>query len=270
MTVYLDVVFFINLLYQMGILSIINLLFRLKGNIFRIMLASAAGSVCYCLLIVAGFPVMRFPFRLLAGMILGALSAALAFYPGIRRKFLGILLCEGVLSACLSGILDFTGEKAKNRYLMLTSSAALIFLGLFCIKIRRLLTERFREEKSIRKVRLYHKGRMTDTYGLLDTGNGLLDPISREPVIIMQKSLSEKLLFKESIEEQKGYRIIPYDSIGKKKGILKAFRMERLEILKEGEGGEDEAVIREKILCAVYEENFSNNAYEVILTPLLL
>ena len=46
--------------------------------------------------------------------------------------------------------------------------------------------------------------------------------------------------------------------------------MERLEILKERESGEDEAVIREKVLCAVYEENYSNDAYEVILTPLLL
>lgn len=270
MTVYLDVVFFINLLYQLGILEITNLLFRMKGNILRMAAASMLGSICYCIMIVMGFPVMWFPFRLLTGIALGALSAVAAFYPGIRRRLLGVLLCEGILSACLSGILDLWGKEAESGYLMFTASAALVFLGLFCIKIRRLLSERFQEEKNIRKVRLYHKGRIADTYGLLDTGNGLVDPISREPVIIIQKSLAEKLLLNEGIEEQKGYRVVPYDSIGKKKGILKTFRMERLEIIKEGESGEDEAVIKEKVLCAVYEENYSNNAYEVILTPLLL
>ncbi len=270
MTVYLDVVFFINLLYQLGILEIINLLFRLKGNIIRMAAASVLGSVCYCMTIVMGLPVMRFSFRFLAGIALGVVSAVAAFYPGIRRRLLGVLLCEGILSACLSGILDLWGKEAESGYLMLTASAALIFLGFFCIRIRRLLSVRFQEEKNIRKVRLCHKGRIADTYGLLDTGNGLVDPISKEPVIIIQKSLAKKLLLNEGIEEQKGYRVVPYDSIGKKKGILKAFRIERLEILKEGESGKDEALIKEKVLCAVYEQNYSNNAYEVILTPLLL
>ena len=65
--------------------------------------------------------------------------------------------------------------------------------------MKRLLLERFQEENSILRVRLYHKGRMADTYGLIDTGNGLVDPISKEPVIIIQKSLAEKLLLKEAL-----------------------------------------------------------------------
>lgn len=270
MTVYLDMVFFINLLYQLGILYITGLLFRMKRNIFRMAAASALGSACYCAMIVMGLPVMKFPGNLLAGTALGVFSAVAAFYPVARKKLLWVLLCEVVLSLCLSGILDLWGEEAKGGYLMLTSSAALVFMGLFCIKMKRWLLERLQEEKSILRVRLYHKGRKADTYGLVDTGNGLVDPISKEPVIIIQKSLSEKLLLKEGIGEQKGYRVIPYGSIGRKKGILEAFRMERLEILKERENGEDEAIIREKVLCAVCEENYSNNAYEVILTPLLL
>lgn len=270
MTVYLDMVFFINLLYQLGILYITGLLFRMKREIFRMAAASALGSACYCIMIVMGLPVTKFPGNLLAGAVLGVFSGVAAFYPVARKKLLGVLLCEAALSFCLSGILDLWGEEVKDGYLMLTSSAALVFLGLFCIKMKRLLFERIQEEKSILRVRLYHKGRMADTYGLVDTGNGLVDPISKEPVIIIQKSLSEKLLLKEGIGEQRGYRVIPYGSIGRKKGILEAFRMERLEILKERENGKDEAVIREKVLCAVYEENYSNNSYEVILTPLLL
>lgn len=270
MTIYLDMVFFINLLYQLGILYITNRLFRMKGKILRMTAASALGSVCYCLMLVMGLPVMKFPVNLLAGVVLGVFSAVAAFYPVARKKLMGVLLCESVLSLCLSGILDLWGEGAKGGYLMLTSAAALVFLGLFCIKMKCLLLERIQEEKSILRVRLYHKGRMADTYGLVDTGNGLVDPISKEPVIIIQKSLSEKLLLKEVVGEQKGYRVIPYGSIGRKKGILEAFRIDSLEILKERENGKDEAVIREKVLCAVYEENYSNNAYEVILTPLLL
>ena len=143
MTIYLDMVFFINLLYQLGILSITNLLFRMKGKVIRMAAASALGSACYCAMLVMGFPVMKFPANLLAGAVLGVFSAVAAFYPVTRKKLVGVLLCERGLSLCLSGILDLWGEEAKGGYLMLTSSAALVFMGLFCIKMKRLLLERF-------------------------------------------------------------------------------------------------------------------------------
>lgn len=270
MTIYLDVVFFINLLYQLGILQITNMLFKLRGSFGRMLAASALGSACYCLCIILKLPVMRFPANLTTGMAIGIISVFAAFYPMGIKKLWEALLTELLLSACLSGILDLFGKSAKGRYLMLTASAALIFLGLFCIKVKRLLLERFSEEKSIRRVRLCHKGRFADAYGLIDTGNGLKDPLSGESVIIIQKSIAEKLLLKEEIEKQKGYRVIPYGSIGKKRGILEAFRLEWLEIEGKSEDGRDEAIVRDRVLCAVYEENYNNGAYEVILSPLLL
>lgn len=270
MTVYLDMVFFINLLYQLGILGVTSLLFGIKGKGVRMIAASALGSACYCVLLVAGVPVTRFPYHILAGMGLGVLGAVIAFYPVTHKRLPGIFLCEGLLASCLSGILDLWEEKAGEGYLMITAAVSLVFLGLFCIRVKRLLLAHFGEESSILRVKLYHKGRMADTYGLIDTGNGLVDPISKEPVIVIQKSLLEKLLLKEEIAKQKGYRVIPYGSIGRKKGILEAFRVERLEIFRERENGENEVVTREKVLCAVYEENYNNDAYEVILTPLLL
>lgn len=270
MTIYLDVVFFINLLYQLGILVILNELFHMRTSVGRMFCGAVLGSAVYCGCLVAGVPVDGYPCNLAAGVLIGFISVAAAFFPKGGRKFAGLVLAECFLSVCLGGILELLPRGAGGSYLMLTGSAALVFMGLFCVRIRRLLLERTEKERSIQKVRLIHKGKLVDANGLVDTGNGLTDPISKEPVIIIQKSVKEMLLCGE-VSEQKGYRAIPYGSIGTKKGILEAFRLERLEILDENKRKKDEAIIRTQVICAVYEENFSTDgAYEVLLHPFLL
>lgn len=270
MTVYLDVVFLINLLYQLGILVILNALFHMRASIGRMVCGAILGSAIYCGCLVAGVPVDRYPGNLAAGALIGFVSLLAAFFPKGEKKFGGLVLAECLLSICLGGVLELLPQETGEGYLMLTGSAALVFMGMFCLRIRRLLMERTERERSIQKVRLIHKGKLVCANGLVDTGNGLTDPISKEPVIIIQKSIKEMLLCGE-VREQKGYRVIPYGSIGTKKGILEAFRLERLEILDENKRNKDEAIVRTQVICAVYEENFSTDkAYEVLLHPFLL
>lgn len=271
MTIYLDVVFFMNLLYQLGILIVTDFLFHMHVSKWRIFAGAILGSAGYCICIMAQIPIRVFPVNLIAGAAIGILSVLAAFYPAGRKKLGGLMVTEFFLAICLGGILELIPGTEKESYLLLTASGAIIFLAVFCIKVKKLLFDRVKDENSIRKVRLCHKKRAVEAYGLIDTGNGLTDPISKEPVIILQKSLREALLMQEEIKEQKGYRLIPYESIGKKKGVLEAFRLERLEIWKEEKNGKEERIIRSQVICAVYEENYSmKGAYEVILHPLLL
>ncbi|MGN0132729.1 MAG: sigma-E processing peptidase SpoIIGA [Lachnospiraceae bacterium] len=271
MTIYLDVVFFMNLLYQLGILKMLDVLFHTETSGRRIFIGAVLSSALYCGCFAAGMPIEKYPVNLAAGALIGCFSVAVTFFPHTGRKIGGMVLAECILSMCLGGILELMPDMAEGSYLMLTGSAALIFMGLFCVRIRRLLLERAGRERSIRKVRLIHKGRLVYANGLVDTGNGLVDPISKEPVMIIQKSIMEKLLPQEEVREQKGYRLIPYESIGTKKGVLEAFRLERLEILNKNESEKDEAIIRTQVICAVYRENYSTNGgYEVLLHPFLL
>lgn len=270
MTIYLDVVFFINLLYQLGILAILNGLFHMRASVGRLFCGAILGSAVYCGCLVAGVLVHGYPGNLALGALIGFISVAAAFFPKGGKKFGGLVLAECFLSVCLGGILELIPQGTRESYLMLTGSAALVFMGLFCIRIRRMLLERTERERNIQKVRLIHKGVLVEANGLADTGNGLTDPISKEPVIIIQKSVKD-MLFCGEVSGQKGYRAIPYGSIGTKKGILEAFRLERLEILNENKSKRDEAIVRTQVICAVYDENFSTDGgYEVLLHPFLL
>lgn len=270
MTVYLDVVFFLNFLYQLGILLILKGMFRLRASMGRILAGATLGSVVYCGILILGFPVRETLFRLAAGAFIGILSLSAAFLKKDGKGFGVLILAEWFLAFCLAGILEAFLQDGGEKTGILAGCAAIVFMSLFCIKIRRLWLERTEREGSIFKLRLIHRGRSVCAAGLLDTGNGLTDPISGEPVMIIQKNIW-KVLLDEAVSGQKGYRLIPYQSIGTGKGLLEAFRLERLEIKDERGGRERGTIVRTQVICAVYGENFGDGtAYEVLLHPLLL
>lgn len=271
MTVYLDVVFFMNLLYQFGILTVTDILFSMHASKWRILGAAMLGSTGYCLCIVMGIPVNLFPGNLVAGVLIGVLSIVAAFYPVKGRKLGCLVVTALLLSLCLGGVLELVPGTERERYLVVTAAGAMVFSGFFCIKVKKFLFEMAKDKGSIRKVRLIHEGNRVEACGLVDTGNHLTDPISKEPVIILQKEVKDKLLAGKAVKEQKGYRLIPYGSIGTKKGVLEAFRLERLEIGGKEEEDGTEPIVRLRVICAVYEENYSMiGKYGVILHPYLL
>ena len=271
MTIYLDVVFFMNLLYQMGILFLTDRLLHCNAKIRRLLLGGGLGSLCFCLGLLIGIPVAKTGWNFLFAALIGVISSVTAFYPQNKRKLPVILALELFLSICLAGTLQIISRITGKSFVTLSAVGALLFLGLFCLSLKQLLLASMRKKKDIYDVVFFHKGRQVRGKGLLDTGNSLYDPISKEPVVILQKSIAKQLLLGEMPQDQKGYRIIPYQSIGTTKGILEAFLVEKLTIFADQSGKDKEKIIRTQVLCAVYEENYSTNGgYEIILHPLLL
>ncbi len=60
--------------------------------------------------------------------------------------------------------------------------------------------------------------------GMIDTGNSLYDPITGRPVSILKKELGEQIL-KETKRE---LIYVPYKSIGKEAGVLRAFSVDKI------------------------------------------
>ena len=98
---------------------------------------------------------------------------------------------------------------------------------------------------------------------LVDSGNGLIEPISKMPVsIVEEKFLNE---YKELFREEK-FRLIPFHSIGKDHGILEAYFIEKMEIKNKGEN-----VIVENPIIAITKGTISTNGdYQMILHPKIL
>lgn len=268
MIVYLDVIFFINLLYQFGILKAFAMLYKMKVKNIRLICGAAFGSFLYCLCIVLQIPMEYAGIRIGVGVAIGMVVNIMVFVPKSFHTLLSLMGIQCLLAFGLSGLLQLLPMSAQTGYLMLTASGAVIFLCLFSIRVKKLLFEHLKQEQSIYHICICHGEKTLNVTALLDTGNSLTDPISGEVVIIMQRSAAEKLIDPDEIRDQPGYRLIPYHSIGNEQGVLEAFRLEWLAVLDETEDGKESKVFL-NLICAVYMHDYRNGTYEVILHPLM-
>lgn len=95
--------------------------------------------------------------------------------------------------------------------------------------------------------------------GLIDTGNGLCDPLSGQPVCILDRTAARKLLGGECV---KNVRYIPYQSIGKKEGVLPAFQIDKMCIHRD-----TECWVEAPLIGISEEEVSAGGEYEMILNP---
>jgi stage II sporulation protein GA (sporulation sigma-E factor processing peptidase) len=115
--------------------------------------------------------------------------------------------------------------------------------------------------------------------GMVDTGNFLCDPISGRPVFLVTENLVKGLMpewnppaiCERSTNEciLNRYRLIPFRSIGKEKGLLTGVRPDRV-VLYDRHGG-PRAV---EIILGIYEGSFPADrdgiSYELLLNPAVM
>lgn len=96
--------------------------------------------------------------------------------------------------------------------------------------------------------------------GLLDTGNGLVEPISGKPVSIISRSYLEKhgIVFAEE-----NLRLIPFHSIGKGHGYLEGHTVERL-VIRDEDG---DITVDNAIIGISKEEVSAGGRYDMIISP---
>ena len=61
--------------------------------------------------------------------------------------------------------------------------------------------------------------------GMIDTGNGLNDPVTNEPVSILDQKTAMEFLGDVKLEK---IRYVPYHSIGKREGVLPVVRIDKM------------------------------------------
>lgn len=106
----------------------------------------------------------------------------------------------------------------------------------------------------------FFDGKIKRARGFLDTGNGLVEPVSKEPVsIIWVKDLGE---YKNSLRKN-DFRIIPFCSVGEEKGLMEGFFLKKLVIHTK----EEEYVRNHAMLGITREKISSKQDYEIIIHP---
>lgn len=188
--------------------------------------------------------------RLLAASLIGAAYAAGCLIPGfaflgaLHWRVISLILMSLIAfgpefrSGCIFGVLTMALEGTAlaygrgGRWQLPLFAAGLFLLGKFAFGLpgRKLLP-----------VEIEGNGKRLKLTALLDTGNELRDPITAEPVLVIDSEKAKELtgLTREQLGRPletmtrvplPGLRLIPYRAVGAEKGLLLAIRVPAVRI----------------------------------------
>ena len=197
-TIYIDIVFLTNFLMDYMLLRLVGRFLHLGGSRLRCLASAALGAGVSCLLLYMPVRIV-FPVAVLIHGSCAFFMAAFAF-----RLKRGCLLAKTILAMYLTAFVVGGIYQALETEGTMTGRTFLLFLAgtygslytLTCV------AETFRLcRKNIYPVTLIYQGKKQQSYGFFDTGNLLMDPVSRQPVSIVKPELLEKVLSRELVKK---------------------------------------------------------------------
>ena len=278
--IYIDVYFFVNFLMNILFLCLLSKVegknFAKRKAFLRIMLGAFVGGLLSVFFIVVSYKVSVIVRFFIIHGILGYFMIRISFHYKTIRQRLQALIKLSWIEIIVSGILNmivneekFLRAKTSNIQVIENNSIyqivgvgtfTAVLLGQFFCNYKR---ERYKRSHLYPLKLTYHE-RQCEGIGLLDTGNHLREPISKQAVIIatleaLKGFLEEDMLSViENIESIKDtetmYRLkwIPYHSLGRKNGFLAGIIIDELIIYQEGE-----EIVHKKPLIAITKEELS-------------
>lgn len=236
-SVYADVLFLINFCMNYIVLAISRKILNSSAAYWRIIVSAIVGSV-YSILIF--FPNIQFIYTMIIKFMVSIALAFIAFgFINKKRFILSVAVfyivnfifggaCMALLYSTNVGVK--TQAIVKNgtfymnlplRNIILASLISYIFISGISWFVKN------KNNDKIYDVRLLMNDKTIVVKGMLDTGNSLIDPVSKRPVIITEWNVVKKLLdyngeltkITDYIADDK-IRMIPYKSVGKKDGIM--------------------------------------------------
>lgn len=259
---YIDSLIWINFWMNLYLLILTNISTLRTATPQRLCLGAVLGML--------GFVIPTFALsHPLLGMVVGVgvgVVGMLTYTFRVRRWKTFVCLLEQMLfySFCMGGGFLFLKNLAPMWKEILDSPLGIMVVSciLFCLlyKIRSvncykncICVAKLKTEKCIQEVT-----------ALIDSGNSLVEPISGKPVCVIDRGVFESL-WKEN---PPGFRVIPYHSVGRKRGILSGYLLEELEIDYEGM-----LLCFQEVYVAVSEEEISgeckDQSIKIIINPML-
>lgn len=264
---YVDVFLFTHFFFEYIILRMIQKLMAVRGGTFRSFLGAMFAGGCNVLLyFISLAPPVQYVLTYFVIVFFELRIAFPALHMGTYIKAMGMmyLLSFGV-GGFLKWIYEHSAWAAIYGKSIIWLAGAIYFITLCMAKLGRIVKKDKQARRNLRSVTCEINGREICCTGLLDTGNSLYDPISKKPVLVLEKGELEK----NSIyikEEQ--YRVIPYHSLGTKQGVLEAFVADKVQISKLTQTENKDTIKREKVIVGVYEGKLSHSGmYQMILHP---
>jgi stage II sporulation protein GA (sporulation sigma-E factor processing peptidase) len=301
MVVYVDLIFLLNLLVDAVLLYATAWSRRLKPPWWRLWLAAALGAGYVVLIFFPGWPALT-TFAVKCAFSLAMTLAAfgfrsLQFFLSNAAVFYLINFCAaggifalhymlasgGILEGLLftqSGGAAFRVEIGTVFILLALAPAVFLFRSVWASARKREAITQFKANVQVRI-----EDETVSCTGLIDTGNQLVDPLTRIPVVVMEarcwdrvfgaqwlarieRSGTEELMkaLEEEVRFRHRFRFVPYHGIHKGTQFMLALKPDVITIVHGGR-----TITSERVLIGMKGGRLSGEgAYQAIVHPALL
>lgn len=282
--VYVDVLLFVNLFVNYFLLRAAVLLSREKSRRWRVILGAALGST-YALIIF--LPPLHPAFLLVLKAVMAVSIVFTAFGWGGLRRFTRLFLCFlaetflfGGINYAVYSFLRPGGMLYGNAVIYYDISVPmLIAVTAVCYALAVLVSKWIRRNSPDNlsgEAVIQVEGKSVCAPMMIDSGNGLTDPFTDEPVSVLCAESAAKLLPPETSAFLLGecglpdsrigqrVRLIPYSTVSSG-GMLRAFRCDVMTVCISGRSYR----IRGALL-AVVRDPFDHGRYQLLVHPRLV
>lgn len=290
-TIYLDVLFLINFGMDIFIIWLTGRLCRAEITWWRYLVSAFAGSLLFVLLIWVPIPAKWIYYICSYGMI-GILMCFLAFQPKGIKYILKCYACQLMVTFLLGGIMNWLYfstpaaswlvSRTDGRGLRLQELLLLVIVSGVIFIVLTSGYQRYRrgQQQERYQVSLYFDETPVYGTGFLDTGNFLIEPLSRRPVVIAEADwlfpilpeayqrlvavyLDQGRIDYDQIAEQRLTRAkwIPYQAVGETRGELLGLQCKKLVMRHQ-----DTCMIREEVIVGISQTAITGNQrYQMLL-----
>lgn len=232
---YVDVFLFTNFVMDFIILTLVKKIQKCTASYWRIFFGSLIGSFGMLLILIV--PISNFwlrviPLHLLTLGFMVRIGLKSKGFADMSRNILLVYVFTFVIGGVLQWVYQYTVFGFAGRrlipFLVLSGIVYGVVRGLSRIYLH------MREKKQyFYPVLISFGGKKLERVGILDTGNQLVEPISKKPVSILNREDAKELLGENLETGYQKLRAVPFHSIGKDKGILMAFLADSISIYEE-------------------------------------
>ena len=288
MVAYLDLIILENICMNYLILYTTGKLLNRNIKKLRILIASVIGAL-YVFSLYIDLPnyIVNIS-KILVALLLVRIGYNSNKAKKIMKETVVFLMVSFVYSGCALGFIHFIKPKViyivngiiiGGEYIfeLVLISALVSFLIIKASMKLIKLKQKLNKTDMLCKIELKLRNNSIKINALLDTGNLLTDPISKNPVIIVEKEKLSSLIPQNEIDRIENLlggdeklqrdtlnariRIIPYISVGNKNGIMIAYKVDCVKV-----EYQDEINELENVLIGIYNDTLTkNNKYSALI-----
>ena len=252
MKIYLDLVFFINFMFDLLLLLTVKIVLKRKIKWYRPILGALIGSLSLVILFLKINSFTLFLFKVFISILMILITFGFNnksfFIKNILYLYFTSIIMGGFLyylnlefSYNNIGLVFFHNGFSINFILLIVLSPIILILYIKQDKQLKVINNYYYQ------VTIYYKNKVYSYNGYLDTGNKLYDPYFHKPIILLYDNKFPKI-------DKPIY--IPYETLDHS-GILSVFKADKIIL--------DNKIIINKPLVAISNDSFKIDGIQVLL-----